>query len=55
MLDAPRVYLHPQEEMEGTEKMWSIFRPSTWWYGGYVPEGMTLPARDVPNAANTAI
>ena len=28
-----------QEEMDGTDKSWSIFQPRTWWYGGYVPSG----------------
>lgn len=28
-----------KEEMEGTDKSWSIFQPRTWWYGGYVPAG----------------
>ena len=28
-----------QEEMDGTDKSWSIFQPRTWWYGGYTPSG----------------
>jgi len=44
-----------QEEMDGTDKSWSVFQPRTWWYGGYVPAGHTVPSRDVPSAATTAI
>jgi len=44
-----------QEEMEGTDKSWSVFQPRTWWYGGYVPSGQTVPGRDVPSATSTAI
>jgi len=28
-----------KEEMEGTDRSWSILQPRTWWYGGYVPPG----------------
>ena len=31
-----------QEELDGTDKSWSIFQPRTWWYGGYVPAGHTV-------------
>ena len=40
-----------QEEMDGTDKLWSIFHPRTWWYGGYVPPGYELPSRDPPAAS----
>ena len=39
-----------QEEMEGTDKSWSIFQPRTWWYGGYVPAGGYAQA-DVSSSA----
>lgn len=31
-----------KEEMDGTDRSWSIFQPRTWWYGGYVPPGQTV-------------
>ena len=34
-----------QEEMDGTDKSWSLLQPSTWWYGGYVPAGQEPPPR----------
>ena len=35
-----------QEEMDGTDKFWSVFQPRTWWYGGHIPAGYVPPRRE---------
>ena len=41
-----------QEEMDGTDRSWSIFEPRTWWYGGHVPPGQS--AREQPGVDSSA-